>query len=107
MARLEDFLDYSGLEDQTIKAIMKILEENAHSLAQGPPGAIPASAFGGSTSGSVLGTHTSLAHQHVVNALNEMVAGLLGYRVNIQKWHSDLTYTDEDAGVVLRGLEAT
>jgi hypothetical protein len=107
MARLEEFLGSSGIEDDTIKLIMQVLEEDADAIAQAPPGAVPPTAFGASDSGSDLGTHTSLAHEYVTTALKEMVAGLLGYRINIDRWQCDVNFTDEDAAVAFQGIEKT
>jgi hypothetical protein len=98
MAFVDEFLGSIGVEQQQIDQIMAMLDESAQGLASGKPGEVGSGSFGGSAKGVALSGDTSLAHQHVVDAINEMVAGLKGYRINVRKWHDDYVSTDEDNG---------
>ena len=46
----------------------------------------------------MLGHHTSVAHRHVVKAMEQLVLGLHGYQANVQKFHKDIDFVDEDSG---------
>ena len=107
MVRIDEFLGSIGVEDQMVKQIMAILESNAEMLNGGQPSQVPRAAFGGSTPGTELGKHTSLAHQHVVEAMTELAAGMEGYRINVDRWHCDHVFTDEDSGAMLNAIEVT
>lgn len=107
MVFVDEFLGSIGVEQETINKIMSILEESAQELDGGKPGDVRHGAFGGSEKGVALGGDTSLAHQHVVDAMTELVAGMKGYRVNVDKWQGDMSFTDEDAGVRLQAITNT
>lgn len=98
MVFVEEFLGSIGVEEQAISRIMALLDESATALDGAKPGELSPAAFGGSEKGAALGADTSLAHQHVVAAINELVAGMKGYRINVDKWRGDMAFTDEDAG---------
>ena len=87
-----------NVEDKTIKDIVEILEESAGDLKKGELGTLNSAHLGGSSSGAVLGYHTSVAHRHVVEAMQQMVLGLRGYQANVQKFHKDIDFVDEDSG---------
>ena len=93
-----DTLKEINVEERTIKQIVKILEDNAGDLAHGELGTLNASHLGGSWSAAELGHHTSVAHRHVVKAMEQMVLGLRGYQANVQKYHKDIDFVDEDSG---------
>jgi hypothetical protein len=90
-----DILTEIAVDEETVKNIVLILEENAQALQEGHPGSLNAAYLGGSDAASTLGYHTSLAHQHVVKAMEQMVAGLTGYRENILKFHKELSNADD------------
>ena len=77
---------------------MEILEDSAGDLTSGQLGTLNAAHLGGSSSGAELGHHTSIAHKHVVKAMEQMVLGLRGYQANVQKFHKDIDFVDEDSG---------
>lgn len=104
MALADAFLGAIGVDQETIDKIEKMLDENANLLHGHRPAQVAAGAFGGSWTGQDLDTQTSTAHQHVVKAIEEMVAGLKGYRVNVEKFGKDMSFTDEDAAVTLNNL---
>jgi hypothetical protein len=86
------------VEESTVKQIVEILEEGAGALRNGEPGTLNAAHLGGSWKGSELGRHTAIAHRHVVEAMTQMVLGLRGYQANVQKFHKDIDFVDEDSG---------
>jgi hypothetical protein len=84
------------VEDRTIRQIVEILEDSAGDLKHGQLGTFNTGRLGGSARGAELGHHTSVAHQHVVKAMEEMVLGLHGYQANVQKFHKDIDFVDQD-----------
>lgn len=95
---LAGFLSEINVEEWVIRDIVTILEDNASDLHRGHPATLPTSCLGGSPAGGTLGHHTSVAHQHVVEAMEQMAVGLRGYMFNVQRFHKDMTFTDEDSG---------
>jgi hypothetical protein len=95
---IEHQLQELEVEEHTIKEIVEILEQSAGDLAHGQLGTLNAAHLGGSSSGAELGHHTSIAHRHVVKAMEQMVLGLRGYQANVQKFHKDIDFVDEDSG---------
>ena len=95
---IERQLQQLEVEESTIKQIVTILEDGAGSLKTGEPGTLNAAHLGGSSAAAVLGYHTSVAHRHVVEAMEQMVLGLRGYQANVQKFHNDIDFVDEDSG---------
>lgn len=87
-----------NVEEKTIKDIVEILEDNAGDLKNGELGTLNSAHLGGSSSGALLGYHTSVAHRHVVEAMQQMVLGLRGYQANVQKFHKDIDFVDQDSG---------
>src|ERR1044071_4166626 len=75
---IEHQLQELEVEETTIKEIVEILEDSAGDLAHGQLGTLNAAHLGGSSSGAELGHHTSIAHRHVVKAMEQMVLGLRG-----------------------------
>ncbi|WP_345520099.1 hypothetical protein [Nocardioides conyzicola] len=57
--------------------------------------------FGGSEPGALLDHHTGVAHQHVVDALNDMVVGLQVYAENLSQFSKNLTEQDLQAAADL------
>jgi hypothetical protein len=86
------------VEESTIKQIVDILEESAGDVKSGQLGTLNAAHLGGSSSAALLGYHTSVAHKHVVKAMEQLVLGLHGYQANVQKFHKDIDFVDEDSG---------
>lgn len=94
---IESQLHELEVEESTIKQIVDILEEGAGDLKHRPLGTLNAARLGGSSRGAELGHHTSVAHTHVVKAMEELVLGLNGYQANVQKFHHDIDFVDEDS----------
>ena len=65
---------------QTIADIKEILGRNIEDLEAKPLDRTSQSAFGQSYWGGQLGHHTSIAERHVVEAIQDLVVGLDGYR---------------------------
>lgn len=95
---IEHRLQHLDVEEETIRQIVDILEDNAGQLKAGELGTLNATHLGGSSSGATLGHHTSIAHRHVVEAMQQMVLGLRGYQANVQKFHNDIDFVDEETG---------
>jgi hypothetical protein len=96
-----EVLTILGLPESLVQSCREMLEENATSLHHGKPPNVGAAVFGGSDTGQLLEHHTSVAHQHVADALHEMVAGLRGYAENLDGFAKALTETDEQAAADL------
>ncbi len=98
IAAVERQLQELDVEEYTIKEIVGILEDSAGDLSNGELGTLNAAHLGGSSSAAELGHHTAVAHKHVVKAMEQMVLGLRGYQANVQKFHKDIDFVDEDSG---------
>lgn len=81
---------------QTIADIKDILNRNIQDLEARPMDRTATSAFGESYWGGELGHHTSVAERHVVQAINDLVAGLSGYRDSVEWAWRHLDDTDGD-----------
>ena len=95
MALLVDFLGGIGVDQETISQISAMLEENRELLNGSRPSGQTEGVFGGSPAGQDLDTQTATAHRHVVEALEEMMAGLEGYATNVVRFGDDLFGLDE------------
>lgn len=101
---LLDFLDTIGVDQEAISQISGMLEENRSLLDSSRPSGQTEGAFGASPTGRDLDAQTMTAHQHVVEALEEMMAGLQGFAGNVEKFGSDLFGLDGDVQAqLLRG----
>jgi hypothetical protein len=85
------------LPEDIVNKCMSILHEQAGDLHKSRPGTVGAGAFGGATSGHDLEHHAGVAHQHVAEAIAEMVAGLQGYADNLEGFAKDLHERDFEA----------
>ncbi len=92
-----------NVEEATIREIVKILDESANDIDGGHPATVSGGAFGRSPHGADLGHHTSVAHGHVVDAMEHMVRGLHGYVQNVRRFNDDIVFTDETSGDATRG----
>ena len=99
-----DFLGGIGVDREAIDEIRKMLEENRGLLKGSRPSNQTEGIFGGSPAGQDLDAQTLTAHEHVVEALEEMMAGLQGYADNVVRFGNDLFGLDEDVQAsLLRG----
>ncbi|MGA8257235.1 MAG: hypothetical protein WB767_11750 [Nocardioides sp.] len=91
------YLQELHVREETIKEIVDILKAGQDDLTGGRPAGVSQAVFGASEKGQNFGNHTSIAHRHVIEAMQQMVAGLQGYETNVRKFHDDIVFTDEDA----------
>jgi hypothetical protein len=96
-----DVLTILGLPEALVKSCRDMLEENALSIHDGKPSNVGGAVFGPSPSGQLLEHDTSVAHQHVADALQQMVAGLRGYADNLDAFAKNVTETDLQAAADL------
>ena len=83
---------------QTIADIKEILARNIEDLEAKPLDRTSQSAFGQSYWGGQLGHHTSIAERHVVEAIQDLVAGLDGYRASVEWAYAHIEETDGGVG---------
>jgi hypothetical protein len=95
-----DILTALGLPEALVNSCRNLLEEQAGDIHASRPGELGA-VFGGSEAGADLKHQTSIAHQHVVDALNDMVDGLRGYALNLDDFAKHLNDTDQQAAADL------
>lgn len=91
-----DFLSDIGVDRDALAQISAMLEENRTLIDSGRPSGQTEGAFGASAAGRDLDTQTMTAHQHVVEALEEMMAGLQGFAGNVERFGSDIFGLDEE-----------
>ena len=89
-----------GLPEALVNSCRDILEDHAGQIHDAGPNSVNG-VFGGSEAGSDLDHQTSIAHQHVKDALNEMVEGLRGYATNLNEFARHLNDTDLQAAADL------
>lgn len=98
-----DMLGVLQLPEDLIEDVRGMLGQKAKDLEHNnvsPIGAV----FGGSDAGALLSHHSSVAQQHVAEAVLQMAAGLRGYRDNLAEFVDDLGDTDASNAVALNGL---
>jgi hypothetical protein len=99
-----DLLGGIGVDRDTISRISMMLEDNRDLLDGSRPSNQTEGAFGQSPAGQDLDAQTLTAHQHVVEALEEMMAGLKGYASNVERFGNDIFGLDEEVqSALMRG----
>ena len=96
MADMGGVLADAGIDDETIESIKKTLSGNETLIHDNRPVTSTSGSFGGSSAGSYLDTQASIAHQHVTDALTEMVTGLAIYRSNLSSFQKGMEGADTD-----------
>jgi hypothetical protein len=71
------------IDDAILTKIKLMLDDDSGRLDTHQPTNHSVGRFGGSTTAGSLSTHAATAHQHVIEALEEMVDGLRGYRAGV------------------------
>ncbi|GAB6986768.1 hypothetical protein [Nocardioides pyridinolyticus] len=105
--RVLDFLGTIGVDRETIGRISAMLEETGGILRESRPSGQTEGAFGASPAGRDLDAQTMTAHHHVVEALEEMMAGFRAFAGNVEKFGTDILGLDEDVQAqLLRGTRA-
>lgn len=100
-------LTYVNADAATIREIVAILDQGATDIHGHPVDPVADPAFGPAPGGGELARHTGIAHRHVAEAMANMVAGLHGYRTNIESYFETLGRTDDDSAVRLSSLNAS
>lgn len=98
-----DMLGELGLPEDLIDEVRGMLGRNASELEHSNVGPI-GSVFGGSEAGRLLGHHSSVAQQHVAQAVLQMAAGLRGYRDNLAGFVDDVNDTDVANATALNNI---
>lgn len=93
------------LPDEIVEKCMASLNLQAGDLHDSSPRNVRSGSFGQATSGLDLQHHTGLAHQHVADAITEMVQGLRGYATNLHDFAKDLRDRDEQAAADLTAAQ--
>lgn len=94
-----------ALSAQTIADIKDILDRNIEDLEAQPMDRTAESTFGQSYWGGQLGHHTSVAERHVVEAIQDLVAGLNGYRESVDWAWRHMEDTDGEVSGSLTGIQ--
>lgn len=84
-----------NVDESTINAIVEVLEHGMNILDMPPP-PLDQSVFGGSPAGGELGHHTDIAHQHVIQAMTDMLTGLEHYRTGVKRYAAETLEVDAD-----------
>lgn len=101
-----DFLADIGVDQETINEIGSMLQSNSEILDGARPTGQTQGAFGQSLAGRDLDAQTLTAHEHVIEALEEMMVGLEGYRVNVTRFADDMFGLDADVqAALMRGVD--
>jgi hypothetical protein len=72
-----------GFTEELVDRVMRFLNTSADDLSSSKPGAVVETAFGGAPASVACSGHAGKARQHVVDAINDMVAGLHGYHSSL------------------------
>ena len=94
-----------NVDEETIQSIVNVLETGIDVL-ETPLPSLDQSVFGGSYWGGQLGHHTDIAHQHVVQAMTDMLAGLDRYRVGVQRYAQETIEVDGNVTVAATRLQS-
>ncbi|MEI5673448.1 MULTISPECIES: hypothetical protein [Nocardioides] len=94
-----DILRGVGVDEALLAKIERMLEVDSTKLSRQQPVNASAGKFGGSGAGANLDHHASTAHQHVVEALNEMVAGLQNFHLGVRDFGRFVVDADDTAQV--------
>lgn len=95
------------VDEADIQAILEILTDVVDSLHATPVRGVGVASFGPSPAGAELGHHTDLAHQKVVEAMADMVAGLGGFHDNLVRFRNQVHETDTEAASLLTGISTS
>jgi hypothetical protein len=103
-------LTAAGYERDVIDRIIQALTSAESSVRQGKDiSPVPAASFGSSATAAELGLHAGKAHNHVVEAMTQLVAGLENYHAGVRRFREDVHETDQrnadDLGTVTRRAE--
>jgi len=106
LADVESTLQEFEVDPRVITAIMEMLSSSSDAIADTELPELPVVAFGPGPAAVDLGQNTAIAHRHIAQAMNDMAAGLQGYRRNIEEVAARATEIDLDSASQLKGLQA-
>ncbi|NHC24535.1 hypothetical protein G6553_15300 [Nocardioides sp. IC4_145] len=94
-------LDVAGLIEMAVDSIkvnqvIEILEDSIEDIKARPVEAIAPGSFGNLPAATELGHHTTLARDTVLEALEDLLAGLRIYAENVDSYRKDVFVTDEE-----------
>jgi len=87
-----------AVDSQKVTEVIGILEESVTEIQQRPVEPIAPASFGTLPAATDLGHHTALARDTVVEALQDVLAGLRVYADNVDNYRRDVIGTDEVVG---------
>ena len=99
-AAVATFVDL-GYDEKIIKEIIAVLDQGSTSLHGTHIPTTASSSYGPSGPGVELARNVDLAHQHVVDAIRDMAAGLKGFRDSVDMFHLQTQATDQDTHAAL------
>jgi hypothetical protein len=84
-------------ESEAVEIVLKMLNDVHGNVGKGEHlHPVPAGSFGGAPTAVDLGSNTSKAHSHVVQAMSQMAAALQTYTANVEHFRKDVHETDDD-----------
>ena len=72
-----------GFTDDLVDRIMRFLDTSASDLGTSKPDAVGHQDFSGAPASLACATHAGKAHQHVIDAITDMVTGLATYQTSL------------------------
>ena len=72
-----------GFTEELVDRIMRFLNTSAQDLSSSKPESVIRTSFGTAPASVTCSGHAGKAHQHVVDAINDMVIGLEGYQASL------------------------
>ncbi|MFC4782851.1 hypothetical protein ACT8ZV_00120 [Nocardioides sp. MAHUQ-72] len=96
-----------AVDPDVVRDILEMLESGADDLHAHPVGEVPDGAFGPGTDAVDLAVNTAKAHRHVKEAMDDMVAGLRGFTVNIKDFAERAHVADDESATQLQALQAS
>ncbi|MEV7428466.1 MULTISPECIES: hypothetical protein [unclassified Nocardioides] len=107
-------IDLSGLleqidmavDSQRVDEVISLLNASIDDIKARPVEPVSPAAFGNLGTAAMLGQHTTLARDTVVEALEDVVTGLQVYAENVDAYRKDAFATDEVVGASFTPLQA-
>ena len=100
-------LNNINVQPNDVQAILDMLDHCATDVHGSIVHGVPDARFGASAAASALAYDAEAAHRKVAEAMQEMVAGLNGYRDNIATYVKDVGRKDDDSAATMAGLNAS
>lgn len=97
-------LDAIDVDPETIDAIVTILRQSRDGIGDRVFEDIPENAFGASPAGGNLGYHTRLAHQKIVDAMDQMMTEITEMETGVVEYQRSQEYNDIEARLQMEQL---